>query len=507
MKSDRFCEILREISWKAELSPSLVPLPNDLECGKQSRAPSPASTQLTFFQVTDEKKRPLLATLTLEHLPDGAVIDFFKTHTNRQGYTAIRLEEGRWRVTASKGGSYSVHTKEVDICRDQAVFDLSLTDIRPEWMHGWMAGDLHHHSVYSSRLFGGTDPVTESPEEVKASMQAAGLQFGALSDHHNTLNHSEWQQCESPDFLPILSKEISTSAGHVLSLNVPEDTVFQIPKPENRTDSLLRQEFLRVTTAIRQAGGLAQLNHPCDRQKAISWNPAWMDLIHIFDTLEIWNGSKPLIPGTSSFAAVEMWLDLLEQGIYLPATTGSDTHNTHCDDYSRYCRVISAQDCEGKTQALQWKQLLALFGRWQQECLGSGGVFTLVRSRTFTAGDVLHALKQGASVLSSGPLLLPVFGSAGPGEHGSHTAEELVIHLRSNRPLDTLSLVTKGHHKIQYSLASHEIAGDGYWEYSHILTSSHLKELGFTPAPGDWLVVLAADRERYTAISNPIFLD
>lgn len=148
-------------------------------------------------------------------------------------------------------------------------------------MEGWIAGDLHHHSVYSSRLYGGTDPVTESPQEVCNSMMASGLGYGALSDHHNTLNHKEWSSVQQ----------------------------------------------------IKDLGGMPQLNHPTDRQTAISWNPEYMDIITIFETMEIWNGSKPMIQGTSSADAVKLWIELLEKGIYLPATTGSDTYNTRCDDY------------------------------------------------------------------------------------------------------------------------------------------------------------------------------
>ena len=59
---------------------------------------------------------------------------------------------------------------------------------------GWAAGDLHHHSVYSSPAYGGTDPVIETPDQVCRSMKSLGMQFGALSDHHNVLNHEEWQR-------------------------------------------------------------------------------------------------------------------------------------------------------------------------------------------------------------------------------------------------------------------------------------------------------------------------
>ena len=83
----------------------------------------------------------------------------------------------------------------------------------------------------------------ETPVQIRDSMRAAGLDFGALSDHHNVLDHELWEKTRTSDFIPILSKEISTGRGHVISLNVKkhEDVIYRIGTVEERTDEYLRK--------------------------------------------------------------------------------------------------------------------------------------------------------------------------------------------------------------------------------------------------------------------------
>lgn len=505
MKSARFCEILKEIAWTAGVSPQEVPNAETLEHWAAKQIDCTEKPVFLFLQMTDETDKPLAGSFSLERLMDGVPISFRRHTANEMGFAAVWLCPGMWRVRASKGPEYTVQETLVEAAHPQTVVRMTLSRHRPAWLGGWELGDIHHHSVFSSRLFGGTDPVSETPQEVMHSMCAAGLSFGALSDHHNVRNHALWKQTEQEHFLPLISKEISTSAGHVIALNVPHDVVFAIPQPENRTDDYLRREFVRITQEIHAAGGLAQLNHPRDRQTAISWNPEWMDLIEIFDTMEVWNGAKPMIPGTSTADAMQMWLTLLEKGVYLPAATGSDTHNTRCDDYSAACRAIREQLCHGQETAEQWRRLMEIFEAWQRTALGSGGVFTMLRPTSKDAQGVQDALKKGRAVLSSGPLLLPVLSGALPGEDAP-ACGALTVHLQSNRPLSEIELRVKGNRKIRYPLKPYEKAENGWYCYDHVLQQAEMEQKGWCQRPQDWVVVSVWEGHACAALSNPIFI-
>ena len=122
-------------------------------------------------------------------------------------------------------------------------------------------------------------------------MKSLGMQFGALSDHHNVLNHEEWQR-QNNNFTPIISKEISTSNGHVLQLGVDDDVIYEIPNGKERTTENLRNEFIRICNEIRKKDGLPQVNNPFDVSFSTRYNSEFWDMVKIFESIEIWNGAR-----------------------------------------------------------------------------------------------------------------------------------------------------------------------------------------------------------------------
>ena len=325
----------------------------------------------------------------------------------------------------------------------------------------------------------------------------------------------------------------------MISLNVEKhaDVIYAVPKPEERTDTYLKNEFIRVTDEIRERGGMPQLNHPRDPQTAISWNPNFMDIITIFETMEIWNGSKPMVPGSSSAQAVGMWVDMLEDGIYLPGTTGSDTHNIRCNDYKYFYEstqklmdelkalkegdaLLEDADVKGFLQICD--RLLPDFEKWAKRNLTSGGVRTFVHVDALDgAGSIVEQMKKGHMTLSDGPLLFPVMeipvqkteSKEEGGEQRMVLPGEIVkepgeihINLHTNRRLKTMRILKKGRKMADYSLLAFEKACDGYMDYSHVLTPKMLQEMGMEWQDEDYLVLIAFDDCTNIAMANPFFI-
>lgn len=185
---------------------------------------------------------------------------FIKRVTDERGEILIRVPIGMWQMEISRGLAVESAYEEILINPGEIIYrEVNLHQFVDLKEMGWYNGDLHHHSVYSSPVFGGTDDVVDTPAQVRLSMQAAGCDFGALSDHHNILNHEEWRLEEKEDFVPIISKEISTSNGHVMAMGAKEDVIYNIPYGNNRTDEVLRSEFLKVTNEIKESGGSRRL--------------------------------------------------------------------------------------------------------------------------------------------------------------------------------------------------------------------------------------------------------
>ena len=484
--------------------------------------------------VLDEKHRGIISQVkffpmnnweTLETLKKKKdKIDFIQTYTQPNGelFISLPITKGKiqkYFVEISKGSEYEIFNTEIQVeAGKETIVQGVLKRIINLQKMGWYAGDLHHHSIYSSPTYGGTDDVVETPQEVAYSMQAVGLTYGALSDHHNIKNHFEWEKTASKTFLPIISKEISTSNGHVMALNVPIDVVYDIPRGARRTESFLRNEFIRITEQIRSYGGLAQINHPRDPDPAISLNPKFTDMIEIFDTVEIWNGSSPMLGGTSNYDAVLLWLALLEEDRFIPATAGSDTHNIRANDYHyifdriswlvKMARItfssLPTELQDGISYFIDlYDRTTPLLKEWVEDSLGSGCVRTYVYIKEEKTPDtILRALRKGNSFLTNGPILIPLINGKLPGETVNINTNEVTIDLTliSNKPLEYLYIYGNGEKCISIDLCHVVSRSDKYFNYSQKIEDFPIQGV-------KWLVFVSKSNCTNMAISNPIFLD
>ncbi len=358
--------------------------------------------------------------------------DYFRRITQENGTFTENIPIGTYTLIVSRGSEWEIVKSEITVPGD---VDITLNRIIDLAAENRYAGDLHHHSVFSSPIYppDGTDYVYDTPEKIKNSMLARGLSYGALSDHHNTYNHRTWEKFKSNDFTPILSKEISTSNGHVLQLNTDPDIIYRIPPEEDRTPNVMRAEYIRITDLIKSYGGHPQINHPCDMQKSISYPPEFVDMIDIFYTMEIWNGSHPLFDRCTNGNAMEMWMNILKSGKFIAATTGSDTHEITCEfwfdavnyvfgmyravkaalvntlyAHNKNGIILKGKDLE---DAVYFDRLmtatLPTVKRWALFNLSSGCVRTYVHCvQEKTPKNILAALRQGDSFLTNGPILI-----------------------------------------------------------------------------------------------------
>jgi hypothetical protein len=515
----KICEAIRNI--KQELKKQNIDSQSEeiiLQTGKLcvriydgNGAGTPA--QIKLFPLLDGEK-------TQDYDPVNGTINMIRDMANAQGECLIVLPIGTYYAEITKGSEYEIIKDEIVItenCVIKKQYQLErFTDLK---VSHYYAGDLHHHSIFSSPVYGGTDDVIESPELVCNSMRAMGLSFGALSDHHNILNHDQWKSVRTNDFLPIISKEISTSNGHVMSLGVTHDVIYNIPEDKDRSDAYLRAEFHRITKEIKEAGGMAQINHPRDRSISNSWNPEFYDMIDIFDTMELWNGATPVLPGTGNCQTFDLWRDLLDQHRYIPATTGSDTHNIKANDYHKiFADMMWVKDqmkylenseirkkykVEIDTYLLICKKVLPILEKWAETSLTSGCVRTYVRLKGEPEyKKIIEALKKGNSFLTNGPILIPTIEGAGPGETVRIEEKEKVlmnVRIQSNKKLSNLDIFANGNRCIRKTLEERDITkACRHYDYSI------QEELPF--ADVQWICFVAAEDCTNMAISNPIFL-
>lgn len=525
-------------------------LKNELEAEglsfKQQKQALPKASSTLKLQVLDAQGKgtsaqvkcfPMKAGQTVKNYSKiNGRIDMLLKRTDLQGnlevelpqYTYCGFDKGKieicrvfnYFIEISKGSEYEIIVDSVSVESEQEVpliYRLNpLIDLKQE---GWFAGDLHHHSIYSSPVYGGTDDVIESVEEVKIAMTSMGLSFGALSDHHNILNHKDWKNTQAPFFLPIPSKEISTSNGHVMALNVLEDVIYDIPPNEKRTKAYLLEEFIRITEQIKALGGLAQINHPRDMNPAISLSEGMTKHVALFDTMEIWNGSIPMLPGTTNDQAYHLWLGLLSEDRFIPATTGSDTHNTRADDYHEmldelvwfvyHLKIWVSKNHSEEAYlkaAVYFIQLfeaaLVALEPWAEENLGTGGVRTYIHCEVpLTPEKVLEALRKGSSFLTNGPILIPTLLGHGLGETVTHADrfDEVVVKCQvlSNRKLERIEVI--GKKGILETIDMTHIQPN---QKITLEVKVQISDLHRT----DWIICRAYSDHTNQVITNPIFI-
>jgi hypothetical protein len=443
-------------------------------------------------------------------------IEFKRSQTDAHGIVRMQLPSGcplMAEVTA--GPHVSSFTAAFELAPGGTyVADANLRTLMNLRARGIRSGEMHHHSIYSSLVYGGTDHVVDTAADVYGSMRAAGLDFGALSDHHNTLNHKEWLAFGSDAFTPIRSKEISTSNGHVSQHGAAEDVIYRIPTDGERTDEYLRSEWLRVTGRIRELGGLPVINHPCSWQSAISFPERFSDMLPMFEGMEIWNASTPYLEGYPNTRALALWYDSLNRGVYLPSVCGSDTHNIMTNDYQAvFGKLQAIKDAvdagyasmpEDAKHVYDWieqarEAALRLNENWAEQCLGTAAARNLVLAGAAANEDgILDAIRNGRNVLTNGPLLFPSVNGAQPG--GTAVVDGLAhieVELYAKKPLRKLTLTGRNGTRTFPLVKRGE--RDGLADYSITLD-------GIDATGTEYLVAAVDGGITNMAIANPIFI-
>ena len=86
--------------------------------------------------------------------------------TEEDGTLSVKLPCGAMRQKVTLRARVQYYICTIEITKDKVTtIKARLARIAHLTDHGWTAGDLHHHSIYSSPAYGGTDPVIETPDQ------------------------------------------------------------------------------------------------------------------------------------------------------------------------------------------------------------------------------------------------------------------------------------------------------------------------------------------------------
>lgn len=373
------------------------------------------------------------------------------------GRFEISLPLGEWTLVVSRGYEYArqaIDVSLVDRLR-QELGPITLERHIDLSTAGWFAGDLHQHTSYSDGYQGvGT---------VMLSAVANGMSWGALTDHNTVAGVAEWLHservfaAEPMRYLPLPGCEITTERGHFNLIGAR--VLIDHETPGGAVD------VNRIIAEAKASGGLLQLNHP---HLASPMGFADWELLKQFDLLEVWNGKGQ--PNASTNAATKLtWYELLSQGVFIPATSGSDNH----DVTGGY---LWARDGD----------------EWMNRGLYSGSPAVYVQTGAApSAESVLAALKQGRSFITNGPLPRFTVSGRGPGSTVAAGVQTVQVAATDVRGLDRVDIVINGEVRHERTFSG-ELDGELSFE--------------FTGKPGDWCLVEAFGADGGYALSNPVFI-
>ncbi len=378
-----------------------------------------------------------------------------RINTDMLGRFSLRLPLGEYQIELSKGSEYERSIVPVSVADRRAQY-LGILTLQRLYQTDWLAGDLHQHSVYS---FDGRN----SPAEIVLSDLAMGLSFGVLTDHNDLRGNPEYASATLNGFIPIMGMEITTDRGHFNAIHFSADLDVSVQNGES--------DVRRIVQAVHTVpGALLQINHPTRTEFAF----VDTQLTSLFDVYELWNGKRaaPYVEGEPNFQAVQTWFDMLADGLYLPATAGSDNH-----DINGNLLFVSPDE-------------LSDDDRWYMTAMFSGMPRLYVFAPERTADAVLRAIGAGNSFLTNNPLAFVDVDGAIPGQT-THAGDcHVGVILQSNRPLLSYSLIVNGVAQVHVSIGG------------LTFTDTHTLPLH----AGDWVVLTVRGVNGDYAISNPVFI-
>lgn len=380
-----------------------------------------------------------------------------RVNTDILGRYAIVLPLGEYRCEITKGSEYERKTISIEVMDRRAKY-IEPVMLKKLYDTQWIAGDLHQHSVYSF-------DARDSPADILFADLSAGLAFGAITDHNETLANAEFMNAPLEGFIPMAGIEITTDRGHYNAICFDRAVDSDVSRGA--------ADIRRIVDEVRKDNdAYLQVNHPIrnDQFDFQDW-----DMIEAFDGIEVWNGKSmpPYVEGEPNHMTLQKWYELLNEGIYLPATAGSDNHDISGN------KMFAADTYKSDDE------------RQFMTSMYSGSPRNYIRAEGANAADVLTAIRRGHSFLTNNPQAFLDIDGMIPGESLEAGRRDIHILIQSNRRITSYRIVKNG--AVLYETDAEGLTAED-------TVAADLKE-------GDWVTLEVLGEKGDYAMTNPVFIE
>jgi hypothetical protein len=301
----------------------------------------PVEPAATLDVQCKDANAPLPCKVTIESLTSVPTPDFGPRHaagpaanqvTTAAGHASVKIHDGKYRVTASRGPEYTLAQTDVDL-RPGDAKAVTLTLARVVDTAGYLSCDFHQHTML------GADAPVSKVDRVVANA-AEGLEVSVASEHNVVadLQPTVRELHLESALVEIAGDELTTDAsrapwGHANAWPLPVDPTKPRGGAPPVRDMPARDAFeaLRASATARSADLVLQINHPrsgatgyfdqlkFDRARGVGTGAGYDAQ---FDALEVWNGRHV----EARTAILEDLRALLRTGHAVTATADTDTH-------------------------------------------------------------------------------------------------------------------------------------------------------------------------------------
>ena len=232
---------------------------------------------------------------------------------------------------------------------------------RPSRGPGWYRGDFHTHTIHSDGDWDVADLVAFALDN--------HLDFITLSDHNTVTGLQPFERACPESLLPICGIELTTFWGHALVLGRREWVDWRVEPG--------RREMAQVVAEVEANGGLFVIAHPEAIGDPTCTGCSWLypdvrpGAVRV---VEVWNSDWPSLMSRNE-AGLELAFEWMSRGLHMVLTAGTDRHDPNYP--------------------------------------GLGHGFNTVYAEELSEAAILHAVRLGHLVLSSGPTLMLSAQAAG----------------------------------------------------------------------------------------------
>ncbi len=345
---------------------------------------------------------PITSTTVPHSREEGLILDDKRKFTYCEGTFAIDLPKEKISIEVVKGFRYQVRRDTIDLSQNVSRLDIRLESLYAYPSPNWYSGDVHVHYI--------------DPENALLQMKAEDLNVCNVLISDFTVDHDLFrgsiEPLSEPDHIVYLGQEFREDRlGHINLLNIKTKLIEPADKPRMFHYPL----NIHASDEVHRDGGHVSWAHFAawpGLEGPLGLVLKKVDAVELLCTIDPFHEpifAPDVIPEVRMNSGLRLWYRLLNCGLNIPATAGTDKMNN-------------------------------------QVSVGANRVYAQI-DQPFNYDRWIQAINVGKTFISNNPFLLLKIDGQGPGsviQSAEQQTHQLTAEVWSQFPIDRLEIIANG---------------------------------------------------------------